>query len=106
MSNFSGATRLFGARSASKGQGKTLAGADERAVAVLRPLGEQVLHGTIAEVARVLDVKWDRLGAAQLVAEVLVDVHGVDSEIRPVHLERVGDHAAELDLAQTRVAVR
>src|SRR5207253_1299906 len=58
------------------------------------------------QVARVLRVERDRVGAAQLVTEVLVD-HG-DRQFQLLHFGRqaVFHHATELDLAQPQVPVR
>ena len=50
---------------------------DHRAVAA----GEQVLRGAVAEVARVLHVERDRIGAAQLVADVLRGDRRLDLEL-------------------------
>ena len=67
---------------------------------------EQVLRRAVAEVARVLHVERDRVGAAQLVADVLGDDRGLDAELlQPLRDLRLQD-LADVDLGDADVAVR
>ena len=57
--------------------------ADDRSV-LRRLLGEKELHGAITEVARVLRVEGDRIGAAKFVAEFLVDDRDFQADLLEV----------------------
>src|SRR5205823_13400348 len=58
------------------------------------------LDGSIAEIARVLNVEWDRIGAAQLVPDLFVDHGGIQAEIGEYGLQLVFDHPREIDFAE------
>ena len=73
---------------------------DHRRVAA----GQQILRGAIAKVARVLHVKRNRIGAAQLVADVLRHGGHLDPErsqaCRDLRLEDLADiHFGDAEVA-------
>ena len=73
-------------------------------IAALPPL-EQILGGAVAEVAAVLHVVGNRVGAAQLVADVVRDERHLDAETREPGLDLALQQIAEVDLGETDVAV-
>ena len=75
---------------------------DQRRVAAL----DDVPRGAVAEVARVLHVEGDRVGAAQLVADVLGDDRGLDVELGEALRHRGLQDVAEVDLGDADVTVR
>ena len=70
------------------------------------PPVEEVDHGGVAEIARVLGVERDRRRAAQLVADRLVDDRHLDAALLEPHLHLVLHLAAEVDLRDADVALR
>ena len=69
------------------------------------PPGQQVLGGAVAEIARVLHVVRNRIGAAQLVADVLGHDGRLDAEL-PQPLRHLGlQDLADVDLVDADVAV-
>src|SRR5207302_1440201 len=71
-----------------------------------RFLRAQKLDRPITQVARVLGVEGNRIGAAQLITEVLVDESRLEAQGLQAKAEMVADHAAKLDLAEPEMAVR
>ena len=69
------------------------------------PPDEQVLGRAVAEVARVLHVEGDRVGAAQLVADVLGHDRGLDAELLEPRLHLRLQDLADVDLGDAHVAV-
>src|SRR5262249_34903907 len=68
--------------------------------------GAEELYGAVAEVADVFGIEWDRVGAAKLVTEVLVDEGwSLDAEIVHALRECILDHPAEFDFTETQVVV-
>ncbi len=66
---------------------------------------EQELGGAVPEVAAVRHVVRDRVHAAELVADVVGDQCGLDSEALETRLHRALEEVAESDLRQADVAV-
>ena len=66
---------------------------------------EQELDGGITEVARVFGVERDRVGAAEFVAEVLVNEGHFDAEFFEALAQKLLHQAAEFDFAETQMAV-
>ena len=69
------------------------------------PAGDQVLRRAVAEVARVLHVVRDRVGAAQLVADVLRDDRRLDPELTEPLLDGRLQDLADVDLGDADVPV-
>src|SRR5690606_14304954 len=66
---------------------------------------EQVLGGAVAQVARVLHVEGDRIGAAQLVTDVFVHDGGLDTERGEALAHLLLHQLSEVDLRQANVVV-
>src|SRR5579859_2642195 len=66
---------------------------------------QQVLGGAVAQIARVLHVKWDRISAAQLVANVFGHQrHGQPKSCQPI-AQPVFDHVGQVYFGQPHMVV-
>ena len=66
---------------------------------------QQKFHRRVAEVARVFGVERNRVGAAQFVAEVLVNEGHLDAELFQARGQQLLHQAAKFDFAQAQMAV-
>ena len=78
--------------------------ADDRAV-FARGFRANELHRTVPQITRVLRIEGNRVRAAQLVTQILVDQRAFDSQLFKALQQDVLDHAAELDFAQAQMPV-
>src|SRR6185503_4936416 len=67
---------------------------------------DQVSGRAITEVARVLHVEGDRVGAAQLVTDIFGHHRGLDPELAQPFLHAGLQHLAEIDFGYAQVVVR
>ena len=66
---------------------------------------QQVLRGAVAQIARVLHVERDRIGAPQLIADILRGDRRLDAEVAQPLLHLGLENLAEVDLGEPEVAV-